>query len=188
MVSPRGSAGWPPTTVGVNFGSLYRVAKLSRSAWSKPSNAKITMVWPLPVKPVRGELAHVVGVAQRAGLQPLIRHVQRQHRRLRRVMRGVAQDPAEFDNLRPHLLGHRRLLRGRVEQLTPLAAVVVHLNAECGADLFGIALDDGPVVAGPPSHRKALAACPAHQPLRRSRVAQGDGQLGVIAVRGPEIG
>ena len=56
VVSPRGSAGWPPTRVGVNFGSLYRVAKLSRSAWSKPSNAKITMVWPLPVKPAEASL------------------------------------------------------------------------------------------------------------------------------------
>ena len=80
-------------------------------------------------------------------------------------MRDVAQDPAEFDDLGTHLLGHRRLLGRRVEQLTPLAAVVVHLDAECGADLFGFALDDGPVVAGPPSHRKALARA---QPTNRS--------------------
>ena len=81
-------------------------------------------------------------------------------------MRDVAQDPAEFDNLGTQLLGHRRLLRGRVEQLTPLAAVVVHLDTECGAHLFGFALDDGPVVAGPPSHRQALATRPADQPGR----------------------
>ena len=52
------------------------------------------------------------------------------HRWFRRVMRDVAEDPAEFDDLGPQLLGHRRLLRGRIEQLTALAAVVVHLDAE----------------------------------------------------------
>jgi hypothetical protein len=102
-------------------------------------------------------------------------------------MRCVAEDPAEFGHLALQLFGHRRLLRGCVEQLTTLAAVVVHLYIECGAHLFGFALDDGPVVAGLPSHRQPLAARPADQPCGRSRVAQGDGQLRVIAVRGPEI-
>ncbi len=103
-------------------------------------------------------------------------------------MRDVAQDPAELDNLWTQFLGHRRLLRGRVEQLTALAAVVVHLDIEGGAHLVGLALDDGPVLAGLPSHGQTLATRPADQLGRLGRVAQCDGQLGVIAVRGSEIG
>ena len=97
-------------------------------------------------------------------------------------MRCVAQDPAELHDLRTQFLGHRWLLWGRVEQLAALAAVVVHLDAEGGADLFGIARDDGPVVAGAPSHRQTLIARPADQLVRLLRVAQSDGQLCVIAV------
>ena len=103
-------------------------------------------------------------------------------------MRDVAQDPAEFDNLWTQFGGYRRLLRGRIEQLTALAAIVVYFNTEGGAHLVGPALDDGPVLAGLPSHGQALATRPADQLSRLGRVAQFDGQLGVVAVRGSEIG
>ena len=101
VVSPRGSAGWPPTRVGVNFGSLYSGREAVQVGLVVAVEREDHDGLALAGESGRGELAHVVGVQQRARLQPLVRHVQRQHRRPRRVMRDVAQDPAEFGHLGP---------------------------------------------------------------------------------------
>lgn len=50
-VSPCCSSGFPPTITGVNRGSSEVSAKRSKSSWSALSNAKKTIVWPLPVMP-----------------------------------------------------------------------------------------------------------------------------------------
>src|SRR5829696_3961754 len=102
-------------------------------------------------------------------------------------MRRVAQDPAELDYLRTQFGGHRRLLRRCIEQLTALTAVVVHLDTEGCADPLSVSFDDGPVVAWAPSHEQTLGARPAHQPIGWCGIAQGNGQLSVIAVQGAEI-
>ncbi len=137
---------------------------------------------------VGGQLVDVVGGQQRRGRQPPVRHVQREDRRPRRVVRRVAQDPAELGDLVAQRFGDRRLLRRRVEHLPALAAVVVYLDIECLRHVLGGALDDGPRFARSPAHRQPVVVGPAEQRVGPGRIAQCGGQLGVGPVRRPEVG
>jgi hypothetical protein len=100
----------------------------------------------------------------------------------------VAEDPAQLGDLTTQRLWDLRLLRRRVKHLPAHAPVVVHLNAERTGNLLGGAFEDRPVLARLPAHHQPVVVGPAEQRFGADRAAQRGGQLGVGAMRRPEIG
>ena len=135
-------------------------------------------------------LLDVVGVQQRARRAALVRHVQRQHRRPATC--GAACSSGSGRARRPPSrsdLGHRRLLRGRVEHLTRAGRGSRAPRHRTRCATFSAA-PSTTAQSSPGRQRTASAVVDIAQPnsaLRPSRIAQGGGQLGVVPVRRPEV-
>jgi hypothetical protein len=139
-------------------------------------------------EPGAGQCADVVGVEQGGGVEPAVGYVEWQVVRPRHAVRHVAQDPTEFGDLVPQRRRHLRLLRGGVELLAPLAAVVVHLDVQGVCHRSRRSFDHRPGIAWPPLHRETLCCSPFDQRDGTVRPVERGGELNVVATGGTEIG
>ena len=153
------------------------------------SNAKNTMVAPLPVNPASASGVALYASNNPPGVNPPFGTSSGRNARAGRAMRGVAHDPAQSRDDIAQRRGHGGLLRRCVEHLPLAAPVVVHRHREGARHACGGTLDDRPVrrrVASAPIGRSAPPTRSA--PSGRSESASVTVSCASPAARRAQIG